>query len=128
MARQSTEDVDTAGHDSFLDVVANLVGILLILIMVIGVRTRHAWKSVSSNGLLNTANVVANGASTVPESDVKNKEILQFAKLAEQQLLRLKESAFKLDDEARAIAEKVAERRSEQESLQLAVSAAEKGL
>jgi len=34
--------VDDNGHDSFLDIVANLVGILVILIMVVGVRMRRA--------------------------------------------------------------------------------------
>jgi len=32
-------------YDSFLDIVANLVGILVILIMVIGVRAKNAWQS-----------------------------------------------------------------------------------
>ncbi|MCA9214402.1 MAG: hypothetical protein KDB27_15125 [Planctomycetales bacterium] len=34
---------DAPGTDSFLDIVANLVGILIILIMVIGVRAKGAW-------------------------------------------------------------------------------------
>jgi hypothetical protein len=41
-ASQRTEPI---GTDSFLDIVANLVGILVILVMVIGVRTRDAWES-----------------------------------------------------------------------------------
>lgn len=36
-------DDDAPGTDSFLDIVANLVGILIILIMVIGVRAKGAW-------------------------------------------------------------------------------------
>lgn len=36
-------DNDAPGTDSFLDIVANLVGILIILIMVIGVRAKGAW-------------------------------------------------------------------------------------
>ena len=36
-----TEDA-AAGHDSFLDIVANIVGILIILVMVVGVRARNA--------------------------------------------------------------------------------------
>ena len=39
---RSTRQNDTApGHDSFLDIVANIVGILIILVMVIGVRVKH---------------------------------------------------------------------------------------
>ncbi|MCA9184905.1 MAG: hypothetical protein KDA99_04775 [Planctomycetales bacterium] len=39
------DDTLNSGYDSFLDIVANLVGILVILIMVLGVRTQDAWKS-----------------------------------------------------------------------------------
>ena len=35
---------DEVGHDAFLDIVANLVGILVILIMVLGVRAQNAWQ------------------------------------------------------------------------------------
>lgn len=38
---KKTED-GSIGHDSFLDVVANIVGILIILVMVVGVRARNA--------------------------------------------------------------------------------------
>ncbi len=34
---------EDAGQDSFLDIVANLVGILVILVTVIGVRAQEAW-------------------------------------------------------------------------------------
>ncbi len=41
--RKSNQAYDLApGQDSFLDVVCNLVGIMIILIMVIGTRTQHA--------------------------------------------------------------------------------------
>jgi len=42
MARNQTTDSDPLGHDSFLDVVANMVGILIILVMVVGMRAKHA--------------------------------------------------------------------------------------
>ena len=38
MSRVAHSQVAEPGFDSFLDIVANLVGILVILIMVIGVR------------------------------------------------------------------------------------------
>ena len=44
MRRQRDTGNDTPGYDSFLDIVANLVGILVILIMVLGVRARDAWQ------------------------------------------------------------------------------------
>lgn len=42
MRRRRSESIDAPGQDSFLDIVANLVGILIILIMVIGVRAKDA--------------------------------------------------------------------------------------
>jgi hypothetical protein len=127
LSTSTSDDIDTSGHDSFLDVVANLVGILLILIMVIGVRTRHAWKTLAMDGVMNTAGAVSGEAPPVP-ANASLEEQKQFTKAAELQLQRLKESTFKLEEEARGISEKVAERRTEQATLQLAVSAAEKGL
>ena len=41
--RQIRDDGSEPTFDSFLDIVANLVGILVILIMVIGVRAQDAW-------------------------------------------------------------------------------------
>lgn len=35
------DDDNTAGQDSFLDIVANIVGILIILVLVVGVRAKH---------------------------------------------------------------------------------------
>lgn len=41
MARPRPDDDRSAGQDSFLDVVTNIVGILIILVMVIGARVRQ---------------------------------------------------------------------------------------
>lgn len=43
MTRTPRHQDEAPGYDSFLDIVANLVGILVILIMVIGVRAKNAW-------------------------------------------------------------------------------------
>lgn len=40
MPRPKPEDVSSAGQDSFLDVVTNIVGILIILVMLVGGRAR----------------------------------------------------------------------------------------
>jgi len=40
MRRPKPEDVSSAGQDSFLDVVTNIVGILIILVMLVGGRAR----------------------------------------------------------------------------------------
>jgi hypothetical protein len=42
--RHRSETTPAAGEESCLDVVANLVGIFVILIMVLGMRTRGAWQ------------------------------------------------------------------------------------
>ena len=42
MRRTSPTSTDEPGQDSFLDIVANIVGILIILVMVAGVRAAHA--------------------------------------------------------------------------------------
>lgn len=127
MATASKDDIDTSGQDSFLDVVANLVGILLILIMVIGVRTRHAWQTIGMDGVMNTAS----GGLAAPDATGKTDATEAYedlAKTAELQLQKLKENTFRLEEEAVAIAEKAMAKRAEQATLQLAVSAAEKGL
>ena len=40
MARPKSQDVSGVGEDSFLDTTANLVGILIILVVVIGAKTK----------------------------------------------------------------------------------------
>ena len=53
MPRPKPEDISSAGQDSFLDVVTNIVGILIILVMVVGGRVQHivlsAKPSVAAN-------------------------------------------------------------------------------
>lgn len=50
------EDTGAGGHDSFLDIVANIVGILIILVMVAGVRAKN-WpaKVVEDEGIRTAA-------------------------------------------------------------------------
>jgi hypothetical protein len=43
--RHRSDNIDDNAYDAFLDIVANLVGILVILIMVVGVRAKNAWQS-----------------------------------------------------------------------------------
>ena len=52
--KRRTADDSAGGEDAFLDIVANLVGILVILVMVIGVRAQDAW--IESNGTVATDN------------------------------------------------------------------------
>ena len=41
MMRRRLKQTKEAGQDSFLDIVTNIVGILIILVMVIGARVQH---------------------------------------------------------------------------------------
>jgi len=42
MPRVTRNDTEDPGHDSFLDIVANMVGILIILVIAVGVRVKNA--------------------------------------------------------------------------------------
>ncbi len=42
MRQHQGEQSASAGHDSFLDIVTNMVGILIVLVMVVGLRIRNA--------------------------------------------------------------------------------------
>ncbi len=45
--RRGSSSTEAPGQDSFLDIVANLVGILIILVMVVGARARQALQQVA---------------------------------------------------------------------------------
>ena len=42
MRRPTPEPIEAGGQDSFVDVVTNLVGILIVLVLIVGVRVRPA--------------------------------------------------------------------------------------
>jgi len=42
MSRERSEETNAVGHDSFLDVVTNMVGILIVLALVVGLRIKNA--------------------------------------------------------------------------------------
>ena len=43
MRRAVPETVETSGQDSFVDVVTNLVGIMIVLVIIVGVKVKHVW-------------------------------------------------------------------------------------
>ena len=63
----------TVGQDSFLDIVANLVGVLIILIVVIGAQAKTAWNSTEAG----------------PDVTPAPQEILQKLSLAADQVRKL---------------------------------------
>ncbi|HEY6563328.1 MAG TPA: hypothetical protein VIY86_02425, partial [Pirellulaceae bacterium] len=121
MPRSVALEIDTSGYDSFLDVVANLVGILLILIVVVGVRTREVWKNVGANPQLLATLTTA--GTTVPAL-----RIAGDLQRVQTELRSLQENTFELDREAKRISTARIAKAQEREHLQLLVSAAEKAL
>ena len=115
MQRSRTGQVDPAtDYDSFLDIVANLVGILVILIMVIGVRAQDAWESrlqdspstavattdVASSLHIKPSKTVAVEASqahtTLPDLTSHRQEVLEL----QTDTLRLDEEVKKIEYES----------------------------
>ncbi len=43
MRRTQGENLESAGQDSFVDVVTNLVGIMIVLVIIVGVRVKHVY-------------------------------------------------------------------------------------
>ena len=103
---------------------ANLVGILVILIMVIGVRARNAWHSTTNTPPMSTA-----AATLAPRERPEANEALQRDVDARQSAVEeLQRDAFRLDHEIQQVAAQAASKRNERDQLQLLVSAAEADL
>jgi hypothetical protein len=67
MSRRPRNDAEAPGQDSFLDVVANLVGVLIILVMVVGTQARHAMVAAASAPAESEQPALPNVASAVKE-------------------------------------------------------------
>ena len=65
MSRRRREEAP--GQDSFLDVVANLVGILIILVMVVGLKTRDALVQAQSQVADRTVEAAVAGPQRAPD-------------------------------------------------------------
>ncbi|MCA9124773.1 MAG: hypothetical protein H6822_33215 [Planctomycetaceae bacterium] len=112
MSRRKPQSAEAPGQDSFLDIVANLVGILIILVMVIGVRAKDA--------MLEAAPVVAaEEATTEAQSEVAAAR--EVAKAVERDIQQL---TSKINQEAFEIEY----RRKERDKMQLLLAAAEQAL
>ena len=72
MARRTHDtDTDTGDHDSFLDIVANMVGILIILVMVVSIRARSAPDVVEEKPLPTLSVNQPNRTSAALESEIR---------------------------------------------------------
>jgi hypothetical protein len=109
MSRRVRNDAEAPGQDSFLDVVANLVGVLIILVMVVGTQAKNAMVAVqpaTSAAGPETPNVTA---------------AAQDVSAVQREIADLQQKASREDFE-------VSFRRQERDQLQLMVTAAAKEL
>jgi len=117
MRRASQSQAEAPGHDSFLDVVANLVGIMIILIMVVGIGTKKAF--VAEAKASNTAANDVDASPAVSEDDVRAAVAEATAVETDMQALAARIARQNLE---------VAYRRAERDKILTLLSAAEKGL
>ncbi|MCB9937733.1 MAG: hypothetical protein H6823_05795 [Planctomycetaceae bacterium] len=112
MTRRKPQAVEAPGQDSFLDIVANLVGILIILVMVIGVRAKDA--------MLEAAPVAATEEATAQAED----EVMAAKKVA----FAVEQDLQKLTAKVNREAFEIEYRRKERDKMQLLMAAAEEAL
>ena len=103
---------EAPGEDSFLDIVANLVGILVILVTVIGVRAQDAWVESS-------AKPSDTEASAAPTIDVTT---------ARHQADNLTANLHEIQRQAGSLQQLAAQRRLERQRLQVLLTAARRQL
>jgi hypothetical protein len=83
MPRVIRQDAEAVGSDSFLDVVTNIVGILIILVMVVGIRVKNTPKT-----------------AAVVDSEAAKVRVVQLQDEAD----ALESDMLKLEDQMRAVA------------------------
>lgn len=136
--RRFAKDIhDDQNYDSFLDIVANLVGILVILIMVIGVRARQVVSTVAVEPVVPVAAQSPAPAPTIPVAPAPDVEVPSGPTAAEiaHAIQREKSVAQNLHSDihkvamnAEQIAHSAAAKAEERNKLQLAISMAETAL
>ena len=106
---RKVNQADAPGQDSFLDIVANLVGILIILVIVIGVRAKDAMLDVAT--VADTEVVQPNLAKLAEDAETAR----QAAHAVESDILGLEARIQRQDLE-------IAIRRREREKVQMLVA------
>lgn len=115
MRRASQNQAEAPGQDSFLDVVANLVGIMIILIMVVGIGTKKAFVAEAKS----TAPEDAVAADAVTDADVQQAITQANAVEADMQTVAARIRREQVE---------VAYRRAERDKFLTMLTAVEKGL
>jgi len=110
-------DHTNAGYDSFLDTVTNIVGILIILVMVVGVRAQHAPVKLDTT----------NTPTSSPEVQTRRTRAEELARRSTA-LLSLRRDVLELAATTQAVEAERAAREHERQRLALAVALAKKEL
>lgn len=139
--RAPKTQTDAPGQDSFLDIVANLVGILLILIMVVGLRTKHAIVEASQTTQTPTEaaassdaihGVEENAAAEEPETDAADEQLPDPDSIdlegAERETHAVESKIAELDYQLRKQQIEQDFRRRERDRIQVLLAAAERKL
>lgn len=79
--RRSDEGIGDDGQDSFLDVVSNLVGILIILVMIAGSRVRDASSAPTPETALNDSAASASDESSPEETAARSEYVAAVEEL-----------------------------------------------
>lgn len=106
MRRKQATDTNSAGHDSFLDIVTNMVGILIILVLIVGLRIKNAPAPLAS-----------------PEAALRAAEALDRDQAAEQALRRQIDATV---EQVSALEKELLLRGQQREALALLVAVAKR--
>ena len=77
MPRLRAAEANDTGQDSFLDVVSNIVGIMIILVMVVGARIRHIVVAAPTQSIVALEDDVAELATTVASAESEIEDVQQ---------------------------------------------------
>lgn len=99
MARRKRNDAEAPGQESFLDVVANLVGILIILVMIVGARAKGAFLAIEST-LATTAEAADQPAEVTTAADMERSVLEVEDKIRRQEI----EVAYRRDERDQTLA------------------------
>jgi hypothetical protein len=109
MRRDEHSQIESAGQDSFLDVTTNIVGILIVLVMVVGMRAQNPIIAATGG---------ASASGKVPTSD----ELESLSKNA----AAIEYDVNRIAEETESVDREIAGRSAEREELATMIAAAEK--
>ncbi len=129
MRRPDNTEQDTPSYDSFLDIVANLVGILVILIMVLGVRAQEAWQhSAHASPTSVPASPAETGAPNelAPAAVEEEPLVMPDVEGPKNQADALRRSAHEIEQQIATLDRQTALQKAQRDQLQLALTIQER--